>query len=141
MPSEPRRRYVLDVNALVSAFLFPESAPGRVLEFVLREHELLMSLELAAEAIEVFRRPKFDRYLARERREELVIGTIRTSVFVQTTETISACRDSDDNRVLEQAVAGGASAIVTGDRDLLALEPFRGIVILSPRDFLAASGR
>jgi predicted nucleic acid-binding protein len=37
-------------------------------------------------------------------------------------------------------VAGGASAIVTGDRDLLALGPFRGIVILSPRDFLATSG-
>lgn len=138
MPSELRRRYVLDVNALVSAYLFPESAPGRVLELVIREHELLMSLELAAEAIDVFRRPKFDRYLTRERREELVIGTIRASVFVHTTETITECRDADDNRVLELAVAGGASAIVTGDRDLLALDPFRGIGIVSPRDFLAA---
>lgn len=134
-------RYVFDVNALISAFLFPESAPGNALEFVLTEHRLLMSLELAAEAIAVFRRAKFDRYLSRERREELVLGTIRASEFVQTTETINECRDPDDNRVLELAVAGGAVAIVTGDKDLLVLSSFRGIQIVEPRNFLIAHGR
>jgi uncharacterized protein len=141
MASEPKRRFVLDLNALISAFLFPESAPGRALELVLTEHELLMSLELAAEAIEVFRRPKFDRYLSRERREELMIGTIHASVFVQTTEAIDACRDVDDNRVLELASAGRAAAIVTGDVDLLARGSFRAVDILTPRDFLVAQGR
>ena len=69
MANEPLQRFVFDVNALISAFLFPASAPGRTLELVHTRHELLMSLELAADAIEVFRREKFDRYLSRERRE------------------------------------------------------------------------
>lgn len=46
------------------------------------------------------------------------------------------CRDKDDDVVLATAVAGEANAIVTGDADLLVLKKFRGIRILSPRQFL-----
>jgi putative PIN family toxin of toxin-antitoxin system len=140
MGTDVRRRYAFDVNALVSAFLFPDSLPGRALESVLVGHDLLMSLELAAEATDVMRREKFDRYIARERREALLAGTIRSSVFIQTSSSISACRDPDDNRILELAVDGNATAIVSGDSDLLVLHPFRGIAILNPHDFVASIG-
>ncbi|WP_459868116.1 putative toxin-antitoxin system toxin component, PIN family [Endothiovibrio diazotrophicus] len=50
---------------------------------------------------------------------------------------MTECRDPKDNKFLELAVAGGASALITGDQDLLALHPFRGIPILAPADFLA----
>lgn len=56
MTNEPRQRYVFDVNTLVSAFLFPDSKPGKALEHVLLRHDLLMSLELAAEANAVLHR-------------------------------------------------------------------------------------
>ena len=46
------------------------------------------------------------------------------------------CRDQDDDVVLATALAGKADVIVTGDDDLLALKSFRGIQILSPRQFL-----
>ena len=46
------------------------------------------------------------------------------------------CRDKDDDTVLASAVAGRADIIVTGDHDLLALKKFRGIRIVSPRQFL-----
>jgi uncharacterized protein len=138
MKSEPPHRYVFDVNALISAFLFPDSSPGRALAHVLREHTLLMSLELAAEATDVLRRAKFDRYIARERREALLAGTIHASEFIQTSTAVSECRDPDDNRLLELALDGGATAIISGDADLLTLHPFRGIAILRPSDFLAA---
>lgn len=46
------------------------------------------------------------------------------------------CRDKDDDVVLATAVAGKADVIVTGDDDLLALNEFRGMRILSPRRFL-----
>ena len=46
------------------------------------------------------------------------------------------CRDADDDVVLGTALAGKADVIVTGDNDLLALKTFRGIRILSPRQFL-----
>jgi predicted nucleic acid-binding protein len=46
------------------------------------------------------------------------------------------CRDPDDDRVLECALAAGAKVIVSGDRDLLDLGAFRGTPITSPRLFL-----
>jgi predicted nucleic acid-binding protein len=46
------------------------------------------------------------------------------------------CRDEDDDVVLAMALAGKADVIVTGDEDLLVLKKFRGIEILSPRQFL-----
>ena len=93
-----------------------------MLEHVLVGHTLLMSLELAAEATDVMRREKFDRYIAKPRREALLAGTIHVSEFVHTVTTISVCRDPDDNRLLELAIDGKATAIITGDADLLALK-------------------
>ena len=46
------------------------------------------------------------------------------------------CRDPDDDRVLAAAIAGEAETIVTGDRDLLVLEAFESVRIVSPREFL-----
>jgi putative PIN family toxin of toxin-antitoxin system len=51
------------------------------------------------------------------------------------------CRDKDDDVVLATALAGKADVIVTGDEDLLVLKKFRGIKILSPRQFLELLGR
>ncbi len=58
------------------------------------------------------------------------------SVFVTPEEKISICRDPKDNKFLELAVTGNATCIITGDKDLLVLNPFRGIKIVSPSDFL-----
>jgi predicted nucleic acid-binding protein len=57
--------------------------------------------------------------------------------LVEITEMIEACRDPKDNKVLEVAVNGQATCIVTGDEDLRILHPFRGIPILTPAEFLA----
>ena len=54
------------------------------------------------------------------------------------TEHIEVCRYTKYNMVLELAVSGGARHIVTGDADLLGLNPFRGIVIASPDAFVAS---
>jgi putative PIN family toxin of toxin-antitoxin system len=130
----------LDTNLLVSAFLFPQSVPGRILDAALAAHQLLMSVSIAAEIMDVMRREKFDSYLSLERRDELVASLIRDCELVETATTITACRDPRDNKILELAVDGAASAIVTGDADLLVLHPFRGISILSPSDFLPYLG-
>jgi putative PIN family toxin of toxin-antitoxin system len=51
------------------------------------------------------------------------------------------CRDKDDDKVLETAVAGHADVILTGDQDLLVLKEYRGIAILSPREFVETMDR
>ena len=86
---------------------------------------------------QVLRRPKFDKYLPEETRLEFLAKLVREAEVIETTETISDCRDPRDNKFLELAVSGQASHIISGDMDLLTLHPFRGIPILSPQDFLA----
>ena len=61
--------------------------------------------------------------------------------LVAITEQIVACRDPTDDKFLELAINGHADLIVSGDADLLALDPFRGIAIITPAAFvLGASG-
>jgi predicted nucleic acid-binding protein len=60
----------------------------------------------------------------------------RGKLLLSTPERIVACRDPRDDKFLELAVAGTAAALVTGDADLIALDPFRGIPIVTPAAFL-----
>ena len=54
-------------------------------------------------------------------------------------EKIAALKeDESDNRILECAVDAKAHVIITGDKHVHALGPFRGIAIMSPREFLDA---
>ncbi|MBI4444548.1 MAG: hypothetical protein HY645_01460 [Acidobacteria bacterium] len=46
--------------------------------------------------------------------------------------------DPDDNRILECSVQAEARILVTGDQHLLKLNPFRGIRIVTARQFLDA---
>jgi len=55
---------------------------------------------------------------------------------IEITERIEVCRDPKDNMFLELAVNGHADVIITGDADLIALHPFRGIAILNPATYL-----
>lgn len=50
---------------------------------------------------------------------------------------IFECRDPDDNKYLELSVDGKVDYIITGDKDLFILDPFRGISIVRPDEFLA----
>ena len=52
---------------------------------------------------------------------------------------IVACRDPKDDKFLDLAVSGQATHLVTGDPDLLALHPFRGIDIVTARAFLTVA--
>ncbi|MBD2778869.1 putative toxin-antitoxin system toxin component, PIN family [Iningainema sp. BLCCT55] len=58
-------------------------------------------------------------------------------MFIDMTEQINECRDPKDNKYLELALSGQAECIVTGDNDLLVLNPWRGIEILTVQEFLA----
>ena len=126
-------RAVLDTNVVVSAALQPRSTPRRAVDLILERGTLLISIPTLAELNEVLRRPRFNRYLREEVRLEFLAALLREA---EVTETVSVCRDPDDDKFLELAVSGAATHIISGDEDLLALDPFRGIAILSPQDFI-----
>ena len=129
-------RAVLDTNVTVSAALLPWSTPRRAFDLVLEQGTSLISLAMLAELNEVLRRPRFDRYLREEERLAFLAALVRESELVEVTTAVSVCRDPKDDKFLELALSGTATHFISGDDDLLALHPFRGIAILSPHDFI-----
>lgn len=129
--------FVFDTNVLVSAHLFNKSVPASAFFHGLRVGRVIRSSATLRELIEVLERPKLARMTNPADRDRFVSLCLAKFQQVTPTETITDCRDPKDNKFLELAVAGGASAIITGDQDLLALHPFREIQILAPADFLA----
>ncbi len=128
-------RLVVDTNVVLSALLFPGSVPGRAL-YLAQGNVVLASKLTLQEMIEVADRSRFDRYVEPERRHRLVAEYMRATVTVDIPFPIRACRDQRDDKFLEVAVHARADLIVTGDEDLLALHPFRGIAILTPTEYL-----
>lgn len=83
-------------------------------------------------------RPRFDRYVTAEEREEFLTALISQATLIDVNVRIDLCRDPADDRILELAVSGGAAFLVTGDSDLLCLKECQGVRIVSPADFLRA---
>lgn len=129
-------RCVLDTNVIISALLFNESVPGQAFVQSLDHGTILISHSLIEELNDVLVRGKFDRYVSREDSDNFLEALIRESELVEISESVEACRDPKDDRILELAVSGNASLIVTGDSDLLVLNPFRSIQIVTPAELL-----
>lgn len=89
-----------------------------------------------SEFCQVFLRPKFDKYIALNGRQLLLDTISKNLVFTKIKKPVNACRDPKDNKFLELALAAKASCIITGDGDLLVLNPFRKIPILNASNFL-----
>ena len=132
-----RRRVVLDTNVFLSGLLSRTSTPARAVERAVREAQILASQQTLRELAEKLLSPKFDRYVARERRMALLDRLAPNLERVEIVQQVRACRDPKDDPFLEVAVNGCADLIVTGDGDLLALHPFRGIDIVTPANYLA----
>lgn len=129
-------RTVVDTNVAVSAVLLPRSVPRRAFDLAAARGRLLVSAATVAELEEVLRRPKFNKYLREEERLEFLAALVRAAEAVEVKVRLAECRDPKDNKFLELAVSGAASHILSGDADLLALHPFRGVTILTPHDFI-----
>ena len=138
-----RKRCVVDTNVLISAALQPSGATAEVLASIAAASGLLLlSDQTFAELASRLMRPKFDRYVEAAERRQFLSDLAAVGEWITIQGDLRASRDADDDKFLETAVNGKADCLVTGDRDLLMLDPFRGVRILSPRDFLStvASG-
>ena len=96
----------------------------------------VMTEEILAEYEAVLERVKQEQHFTTDTAPWL--NTLRTSALWVTPVPFQdkVCRDPKDNKFLEVAVHGRADAILTGDADLLDLNPFRGITILTPRAYV-----
>jgi putative PIN family toxin of toxin-antitoxin system len=133
-------RLVVDTNIFISAALKDASWPAETIRWIAAYGGLLKSAVTEQELLAVLQRPRiapkiepgfFDRLRCMLAAAELV--TIA--------EQVAACRDPDDDKFLELAVTGNADAIISGDADLLSLDTFRGIPIITAAAFARARVR
>ena len=132
-----RLRIVVDTNALISRLLLADSVAARAVRKAVDEGQLLASEATMMELADVLSRPKFDPYVSIEDRREFVRLLGGIVELVPIIAEVQACRDPRDDKFLDVAVNGDADLIVTGDRDLLTVDPFRGIPIRTPAQYLA----
>ncbi len=126
------RRLVVDTNVLISRLLLPRSLAAHAVDMAIAEGRLLVSEATLSELARVLARPKFDRYVDIQDRQEFIrhLGTLVEMVTIL--QRFQACRDPKDDMFLDVAINGQARAIITGDADLLALDPFMKIRIVTP---------
>jgi len=134
-------RIVIDTGVAISAALLPGSVPRLAFDAAVLAGRLLVSEATTIELDGVFRRPKFNKYVSEERRLEFLSALVRDAELINITEDVQECRDPKDDQFLELAVNGRATHIISGDADLIALHPFRGIHIMTPRAFLVLMTR
>ena len=127
-------RTVIDTNVLVSAVLSPGGASDRLVVRVNDRHIIILCEAILGELQNtLINKFRYSFALA----SELVDGLRRVSEIVEpATFDRQICRDPDDDAILGTAVAGNADCIVTGDSDLLVLERFQGVDIVSPAGFV-----
>ncbi len=128
---------VIDTSAVVSAVLLPQSVPRQAFDRASTVGTVLLSAATLGELNDVLRRPRFEKYLREAERLEFLAALVGSAEIIEVTEVVTDLRDPKDNKFLELAVSGRANYIISGDQDLLVLNPFRGILIVTPQAFLA----
>ena len=125
-------RVVFDTNVLISALVYG-GLPRELLTRVFRGEITLVSSAVLMDELEEVLVARFghDPSLARTVRAEIEL----LAELVGASDLAPVARDPDDDAVLAAAIAGDASAIVTGDRDLITLGEHHGIRIVTPREF------
>jgi putative PIN family toxin of toxin-antitoxin system len=128
--------FVIDTNTLISAHLIKDSNPRKAYQYVLDLGILVQSKETLSEFADKFTHSKFDRYISLQNRIIAINELEARCMFIPIHEVIIECRDPKDNKFLSLAWNSRADCLISGDKDLLVMHPFRNVPILNPTQFL-----
>ena len=133
---QTRARVVFDTNALISALIVPSSVPAKALDLAVEHFEIIVSKATWQEFELKIKKTSLERYFRNTHDRDAAVHAInRVVTHVAVRSVVTDCRDPKDNPFLELALDGKADAIISGDKDLLVLNPWRGVCIQSPGDF------
>ena len=134
MKKENNIRIVIDTNIWIS-FLIGKTLSGLSEALINNKIRILFSGELFDELAEVLQRPKFRKYFSQSDITELISLIHLKTEFIEIKERFEDCRDPKDNFLLDLCVSGSADYMITGDDDLITLNPFHGVKIINYREF------
>ena len=130
-------RTVIDTNIWIRRLLGSNSISARAADKALDESDVFISEPVVDELVDVLSREKWDRYVSVDERQEFLDKFLRVTSPISVLSEIAECRDPKDDKFLALALDAEADYLITDDKDLLVLHPWRGIEILSSADFLA----
>jgi uncharacterized protein len=129
------KRIIIDTNLWIS-FLITKDFIRLDQVLLSKRCTLIFSQELLEEFLEVVHRPKFRRFFSDSDIKNLLETIGEYAMFVTVQTKVEVCRDPKDNFLLSLSVDGNADFLLTGDKDLLELNPFEQTTITTITDFL-----
>jgi len=133
-------RAVLDTVIFVRALINPKGRWGRLLFDHAGRYVIVLSPEIVREVLEVIHRPELhERFpeMAEPTRIDLVLSRLEDAKIVEPNERVTVCRDPNDDKFFDCALAGAADYIVSEDKDILTVEEYRGTRTVSASEFLS----
>lgn len=127
---------IFDCNVLLDASIFKARDSRLSLERSKKADAIIASQKTFEEFRSVSLRSKFDKYVTLEVRLEFILEIQALIKMIHVRHTFTVCRDPKDDMYLELALSGKADCIITNDEDLLALDTFENIPIITPKEFL-----
>lgn len=124
---------VVDTSVYVSALVFGGAPQSALIKALSPPFRIAVSMELKGELVETLER----KFGWPSERVERACAHLWADALWCAPIAVQASRDPDDDHVLGCALAASAKVLVTGDKDLLSLHPFRSIAIVTPVMFLA----
>jgi putative PIN family toxin of toxin-antitoxin system len=122
----PPLKVVLDTKVFISAYLSPNGTAGRMWRAARRRrYQLVTSPYIVAEVARILRRFKWSEKNIGRRLKQIS----RAADIIQPTTSLQVVRDPKDNPIVECAVDGNASMIISLDKDLLTLRIYDNIPI------------
>jgi len=127
-------KILIDTNIWISVFINKDfqSFIKKILE---NNIKIISSLRQIEEISNVLARPKFTGHINKNLVEEFLVLFLKTVDVIESKIKINDCRDEKDNFILETAVSGKANFIVTEDNDLLVLNPYKDLKIITVNGF------
>ncbi|MEM1223244.1 MAG: putative toxin-antitoxin system toxin component, PIN family [Verrucomicrobiota bacterium] len=135
--TDSKPRVVLDTNLLISRALTPSSLTASAVRLIIDHCNLMVSQATMDEFATTLTRVQSKGYVKQDEALALITAYKEMVEWIPIIEHVQECRDPKDDKFLDLAINGGAEYIITGDKDLLVLHPFRGTDILTAKDFLA----
>ena len=127
-------RVVFDTNIFISAFVIPGSlAEKAILKMIEGKDSLLISKDIIHEVLSVLS-SKFGR--DREALSHVAVTLSGLAELVKPGGRVKIFMDEPDNRILECAIYGEANLLVTGDKEILQQREYKGVKIISLKEYL-----